>query len=147
MLKALTFVGLLLLIGCAATTGPVALPGPADIKITPAPASLPADLAAFSGTWEGTWTSPYGWLLSRLIVESVDTDSARVVYIWGDDPRGRFEGGWSRNRAKVSPGGVLEFGSSQIKFKFVMAKDKTSIEGEREQGGIIATVTMRKVGQ
>jgi len=43
-------------------------------------------------------------------------------------------------------GGKLRFGSETIKYTFEMGKDRKSIEGEREQGGEIATVTMRKEG-
>ncbi len=133
---------LLVLAGCAAT-GPVTLPGPTDVKITPPAPSVPAEIAAFSGTWEGAWG---GTLASRLIVEEVDNQSARVVYAWDDDSQGRFKGGWSRVRAKVSPGPSLEWGSG-VQFKFMMGKDRATIDGEREQGGYISTVTMKKMGQ
>jgi hypothetical protein len=139
---------LVVLGGCATTGGGSAsLPVPPDIRFTAPASAVPPELAAFSGTWEGIWSSAYGQLPSRLIVESIEKDSARVVYIWGDDPNGNFKAGWGRNRAKVIPGGKLEFGSPQVKFRFHMAEDRLTIEGEREQAGQIATVTMKKVAQ
>jgi hypothetical protein len=94
-------------------------------------------------TWEGTWD---GVLSSRLVVEEIDATSARVVYAWADDPQGRFTGGWSRIRAKILPGGALQWGSD-VKFVFKMAKDHRSIEGEREQAEHISLVTMQKIAR
>ncbi len=138
-----------LMLGGCATTGelPSSLPVPPDVAIVPPAATVPPELAAFSGTWEGTWTSAYGSLPSRLIVERIETDSARVVYVWGDDPNGYFKGGWVRNRATVRPDGKLTWSGRGITFSFQMARDRLSLEGERDQGGQIATVTMKRVAQ
>ena len=82
----------------------VALPAMAEVR----PASEPFrvnrtddfkqmnPVAAFSGTWEGAWDNA---LPSRLIVEKIDTESARVVFAWADHPQGRFQAGWSRVQA------------------------------------------------
>lgn len=122
-----------------------ALPVPTDIDINPPGSDLTPELSAFSGTWEGVWD---GVLQSRLIIERIDTTSARVVYIWGADPNGRFEVGYSRQNAKVLPGGKIEFGGSgRPYFVFTMSKDRSSISGERESKGQINTTTMKKVGQ
>jgi hypothetical protein len=117
------------------------LPAPPELRMTPPAADLPPEVAAFFGTWEGTWD---GVLSSRLVVEEIDATSARVVYAWADDPQGRFKGGWSRIRAKILPGGALQWGSD-VKFVFKMAKDHRSIEGEQEQAEHISLVTMQKI--
>ena len=117
------------------------VPGPPEVTITPPAADLLPELAAYSGTWEGAWGNV---LKSRLIVEKIDGESARVVYAWADHPQGRFKGGWARFRAKVLPGGKLQWGD-KVKFMFEMAQDRMSIEGEREEAGHVSTVIMRKV--
>jgi hypothetical protein len=119
---------------------PATLPAPPELRMTPPAADLPAELTAFFGTWEGTWD---GVLPSRLVVEEIDATSARVVYAWADDPQERFKGGWSRMRAKVLPEGTLKWGAD-VKFTFKMAKDRRSIQGEREQAEHVSLVTMQK---
>ena len=130
-----------ILSGCAAGNMTVALPNPESV-VTPPPAGLASELAAFSGTWEGMWD---GILQSRLIVETIDTKSARVVYVWGDHPSGAFKAGWQRYKAKILPEGKLQWGSS-VEFTFQMTKDRMSIKGERVRAGVISQVTMKKVG-
>ena len=117
------------------------VPGPPEVTITPPAADLPPELATYSGTWEGAWGDI---LKSRLVVEKIDAESARAVYAWADHPQGRFKGGWARVRAKVLPGGKLQWGG-KVKFTFEMAQDRMSIEGEREEAGYISIVIMRKV--
>ncbi len=121
----------------------VTVPGPPEVTITPPAADLPPELAAYSGTWEGIWDTG---LKSRLVVEKIDAESARVVYAWADHPQGRFKGGWVRVRAQVLPGGKLQWGDKRkFTFTFEMARDRMSIQGEREEAGHIVTVIMRKV--
>jgi hypothetical protein len=117
------------------------LPAPPELHITVPAADLPPEVAAFSGTWEGTWDDV---LPSRLVVEEIDTESARVVYAWADHPQGRFQAGWARVRARVLPGGTLQWGSDG-KFTFTMARDRLSINGKWEEAGHIATVIMKKI--
>jgi putative ABC transport system substrate-binding protein len=119
----------------------VPVPGPPEVTITPPAADLLPELAAYSGTWEGAWGNA---LKSRLVVEKIDAEAARVIYAWADHPQGRFKGGWTRVRAQVLPGGRLQWGD-KVKFTFEMAQDRMSIAGEREEAGYIATVIMRKV--
>src|SRR5919199_4799334 len=119
----------------------VTVPGPPEVTITPPAADLPPELAAYSGTWEGAWDNV---LKSRLVVEHIDAEAARVVYAWADHPQGRFKGGWTRVKAKVLPGGRLQWGDP-VKFTFEIAQDRMSIAGEREAAGQISTVIMRKV--
>jgi putative tryptophan/tyrosine transport system substrate-binding protein len=119
----------------------VTVPGPPEVMITPPAADLPPELAAYAGTWEGTWDNI---LQSRLDVEKIDAESARVVYAWADHPQGWFKGGWTRVRAQVLPGGRLQWGD-KVKFLFEIAPDGRSIAGEREKAGYVSTVIMRKV--
>jgi imidazolonepropionase-like amidohydrolase len=116
-------------------------PLPEDVKVVAPAADLPPELAAYSGTWEGAWGNV---LKSRLVVEQIDAETARVIYAWADHPEGRFTGGWARVRAQVLPGGKLQWGD-KVKFTFEMARDRMSIEGAREGAGEISTVIMRKV--
>jgi imidazolonepropionase-like amidohydrolase len=116
-------------------------PLPDDLKVVDPGADLPPELAAYSGTWEGAWGNV---LKSRLVVEQIDAEAARVVYAWADHPQGRFKGDWTRVKAKVLPGGKLQWGDP-VKFTFEMAQDRMSIAGEREAAGQISTVIMRKV--
>ncbi len=95
---------------------------------------------------EGYWKGPSGLLPSRLIVERIDSESAEVVYVWGDDPQGHFKAGWGRFKAKVLPRGILEFGWWHTKLVFELREDRKSIEGGRVQGGTISAATMRRVG-
>jgi putative ABC transport system substrate-binding protein len=117
------------------------VPGPPEVTITPPAADLPPELAAYAGTWEGAWGNV---LQSRLIVEQIDAEAARVVYAWADHPQGQFKGRWTRVIAQVLPGGKLQWGDKR-KFTFEMAQDHMSIEGRLEEAGHITTVIMRKV--
>jgi putative ABC transport system substrate-binding protein len=119
----------------------VTVPGPPEVTMTPPAADLPPELAAYSGTWEGAWDNV---LKSRLVVEHIDAEAARVVYAWADHPQGWFKGGWARVRAQMLPGGKLQWGD-KVTFTFEMAQDRMSIEGKREGAGRISTVIMRKV--
>jgi hypothetical protein len=114
--------------------------------MTPPAADLPREVAAFSGTWEGAWDSV---LASRLVVESITADAARVVYAWADHPREWFKGGWARVDAKVFPRGKLQWQSreSKVIFTFTLAKDWMSLTGEREEGGNVSTVIMKKIAE
>ena len=139
----------LVLTACASGQSVRPLPVPYDVAIAPPAVDLTPELALFSGTWEGAWD---GALLARLIVERIDSTSARVVYIWGDSPEGQFRAGWGRFSAKVLPGGKIQWGG-ETRFTFTLGKDRTSIHGEREQKperwentGIINVVTMQKIG-
>ena len=117
------------------------LPGPPEVHIVVPATDLPREVAAFSGTWEGAWDDV---LPSRLVVEEIDTESARVVYAWADHPQGRFQAGWSRVRAKVLPGGALQWGSDE-RFTFTMARDRLSINGKWEEAEHMSTVIMKKI--
>lgn len=126
------------------TPSTVAMPGPPEVNMAPPAADLPPEVAAFSGTWEGPWN---GVLPSRLVVESLDAESARVVYAWADYPGRCLKGGWVRVRATVLPGGKLLWGS-ESSFTFIMAEDRMHIAGEREEPAgrrNISTVVMKRV--
>ncbi len=134
------------LFGCAGPGNPFAmLPEPQDLHITPPLAGVSSEVAAFWGIWEGIWKGRTGVMASRLIVEQVDSGSAQVVYVWGDDPQGRFKAGWGRFTAKVVSGRILEFGWAQTKLVFEMGRDGRNLEGGRVQGKDLSGVIMRKV--
>jgi hypothetical protein len=128
----------------AAAVATAAIPGPTDIKIVPPAPGLAPDLAAFSGIWEGAWDDSQ--VPARLIVERIETDSARVVYGWADSPKGSVKAGWTRRSAKVLPDAKIEWGS-EPRLTFTMGKDRLSLEGEWEKGGIISTAIMKRVGK
>jgi tetratricopeptide (TPR) repeat protein len=121
------------------------IPLPTTIRIEPPVADLPPEVAAFSGTWEGRWE---GDVQGRLAVERIDAEWARVVYAWGDDPGGRFKGGWERVPAKVLPGGRLQSVDEALKttLTFEMAQDRMSIQGEHDAAGRVTKVRMQRVG-
>ena len=137
---------LMALFGCATSGDLASLPRPQDLRIIPPPAGLAPGLAALWGIWEGYWKGTGGMLPSRLIVERIDSESADVVYVWGDDPQGHFKAGWGRFRAKLNPRGILEFGWRNATLVFEMREDRKSIEGGRVQGGTISAAVMRRVG-
>lgn len=85
-------------------------------------------------------------VLACLIVERIDSESAEVVYVWGDYPQGHFKAGWGRFKAKVLPCGILEFGWWHTKLVFEMREDRKTIQGARVQGGTIPATTMRRAG-
>src|SRR5262249_1768116 len=100
-----------------------AIPRPPEGHVTPPSADLPREAAAFARTWEGAWNNVVS---SRLVVEDIHADSARVVYAWADHPQGRFPGGWMRVDAQVLPGATLYWQSKEsgATFTFTMAKDR-----------------------
>lgn len=141
MNRAILFaIGVVAIAGCATGGMGASLPTP-PVTMTPPAPDLAPELAAFSGTWEGIWD---GVLLSRLIVERIDTTSARVVYIWDNQRDFGLQAGWGRYNANVVPPAKIQWGSN-IRFTFTMSKDQMSIQGERETQGRVNTVTMKKV--
>jgi putative ABC transport system substrate-binding protein len=120
----------------------VTVPGPPEVTITPPAADLPPELAAYSGTWEGAW---HNVLQSRLVVEKIDAESARVVYAWANHPQGRFKGGCSsqdcitNGRAySTSRNCTLSAESHRPKPAAVSAAATTS-SGSRSHAGVGAT--------
>jgi hypothetical protein len=103
------------------------------------------EVAAFSGTWEGRWE---GDVPSRLVVERIDAEWARVVYAWGDDPGGRFKGDWERVPAKVLPGGRLQSVDDALKttLTFEMAQDRMNIQGQHDAAARGTKVRMQRIG-
>jgi len=137
----------MLVLGGCATPGDLlsSLPVPQEVNVVAPAADLAPQVAGFWGIWEGIWRGPHGLLPSRLIVEQIDAESAQVVYVWGDDPRGQFKAGWGRFEAKVRNGRVLEFGWLRTRMVFEMAENGRSLEGGRVQGRDVSAILMRKV--
>lgn len=142
--RTLIIVGLFLLLGAYAASGAIraTAPGHPEVKITPPPAGLAPEVAAFSGIWDGARD---GVLPNRLIVEKIHANWATIVYTWADDPTGNFKAGWARVRAKVLPDGTLHWGYPG-KFTVKLVNDGTNIEGKKEQAGGVSTFTLKKVG-
>ncbi len=124
----------------ARNTTPIA--GSPDIRVTPPSADLAPELAAFSGIWEG---GPEEVLPRRLIIESIHSNWATIVYTWAEHPTEGIKAGWMRVRAKVLPGGKLRWGFPG-RFTVELANGGLAIEGKREQAGRVSTFTMKKVG-
>lgn len=80
---------------------------------------------------EGSWSGQY---LSRLIVEHIDAGSVRVIYVWDNDPNGRYKSGFTRVNAQLIPGNKIQFVFGEITSTFEMAKDHKEIYGERRAG-------------
>jgi CubicO group peptidase (beta-lactamase class C family) len=80
-------------------------PLPDSIKIIPPANDI--NLAALSGHWYGMWDSHF--LSCQLVIESIDSNEAVVVYSWADHPSGYFKKGWVRKTAKVEPNGIIKF--------------------------------------
>jgi hypothetical protein len=135
---------LFLVLGCYVASAGIAsaIAGSPAVKITPPSEDLAPELAAFSGIWE---CHSHGVLPSRLIVEEIHPNWATVVYSWADHPTGEPKAGWARVRTKVFPDGKMQWGFPG-KFTVEVAGDGMTIEGKKEQGGRVATFTMKKVG-
>jgi hypothetical protein len=142
--RTLILVGLFVLLGGYAASGAIraTAPGRPEVKITPPPADLAPELAAFSGIWED---GRDGVLPARLIVEKIQANWATIVYTWADDPTGNFKAGWARVRAKVLPDGTLRWGYPG-KFTVKLVNGGTNIEGKKEQAGSLSTFALKKVG-
>jgi uncharacterized caspase-like protein len=121
----------------------VTVPWPPEVRLIPPSEELPPEVGALAGIWEGAWD---GILKSRLAVEQVEGQSARVVYAWAEHPSGRFKGGWVRVQATVLPPGKLQWGT-KVQFTFAMANDHMSLEGERHEGGYISIIRMKKISE
>jgi len=133
---------LILLLGVYAPLGivrPIA-PGRPEVNITPPPADLASELAAFSGVWENVQDHV---LPTRLIVEDIQPNYATITYTWTQDPSGNFKAGWARVHAKVLPGGILRWGYPG-RFTVKVVNDGTTIEGKKEQTGRVSTFTLKK---
>jgi hypothetical protein len=115
-----------------------AVPTPPLVEIVPPASSLPARVAAFSGAWAGVWSDG---IESRLIVESIDANSASVVYAWGGT-----RGGWVRVSAMISPDPELAWGSLS-RYSFRLREDGRALEGRRraQDGEEVAQIELRKL--
>ena len=121
------------------------VPLPQEIEIIPPPSDLPPEVAAFSGRWEGLWG---GERESILIVAEIDSEKAKVIYAWGDNPRMKPDKGYSKHVAKVIPGAPAKIewgGGERPKFTFKMGKDFKSIRGIREFRDSYVEITMKRV--
>ncbi len=104
-------------------------PLPNDIKIIAPAKNLPSNILSLSGHWIGRWGET---LPSQLIVERIEVESAMIVYSWGEHLSGKFNEGWSREEAKVTSLGTIEFGEG-VKFTFKIDKSGNKLYGTRKR--------------
>jgi dienelactone hydrolase len=92
--------GLRLGLGDAIHAQTPTIPLPADLKVDPPAADVPANVARFAGAWaHGAWD---GVLPHVLIVEAVDrTGGARVVYAVGDSAEAKVSRGHRRVTGRI----------------------------------------------
>ncbi len=111
-----------------------------DARVTP-------DLAALAGAWEGTWLTP-GWgpgYDGLLVVEQLDGDQATILYSWGHHQY-FSDSGWYRQRARLLPGGKLEWTRGKATLSFELAPDRKSLAGVFKADSPEASyITMNKV--
>jgi hypothetical protein len=113
---------------------------PNDISIITPNEDLSPRLTAFSGRWAGHWG---GALPSNLIVESINSEVAVVVYTWGDHPSGKFSRGWNRIKVKVVPPGKIKFGT-KVKFCFEIDVNQNVVYGTRQEQDSTSSIVMKR---
>ena len=118
------------------------VPLPDNLKMVAPDAGIPQELAALSGKWYGRWS---GALESFVIVEEIDTQRAKVIYAWGDDPIWRIQKGFSRHNATVVAGqkGAIEFGIFTAK----ISDDLSTLTVTRVSRGRVDVQDFKKVSQ
>ncbi len=79
-----------------------------DIKIIKPDETVKLEISAFSGHWIGRWGNV---LASHLVVETINNESALVVYSAGDHSEGLFKRGCGRLKAQIDENGKLRWKS------------------------------------
>jgi hypothetical protein len=119
-------------------------PFPEGVIISPPSVELPANVAAFSGAWQGTWENVRP---SRLVIESIDVDQARIAYgiVGVGRQRGAGAPASGRREATIAPDGRLTWGAL-AQFSFTISEDHQSLHGSVELPGepIVGRVTMTR---
>ena len=117
-----------------------------DIDITTPEENLPKELAAFSGCWEGKW-SDYA-TETALIVEEINTRSARIVYCLGESS-GLYTvpASCDRYHARVSPENMqIEFPVGEtLYYIFSMEKDFNQIKATKKSPLDTIEIIMDKI--
>ncbi len=120
---------------------------PPNVSVAVPDPRTPHDEAALAGAWEGTWLTP-GWgpgYEGLLVVEHLDGDQATVLYAWGHH-QSSTDSGWYRQRARLLPGGKLEWTRGKATFSFSLDADRRSLAGVfRDDSPEPSYVTMEKV--
>ncbi|MDO8283308.1 MAG: hypothetical protein Q7U10_11930 [Thermodesulfovibrionia bacterium] len=113
------FISFVVIVACSTT------PLPETINIVPPSSDVPPEVAAFSGAWQGIF---FGALNVTFVVEEINTQSANVIYSWGDSPGG--PGGYQYATANVISGPSIEWiDRNQGKITYTMNRDLNSLEG------------------
>jgi hypothetical protein len=109
------------------------------VAIAQPAAGLSPGVAAYSGAWEGRWSGAQN--TSRLIVESIDSTTATVIYSFASGPSRVVE----RLPATIGTSGELTFRLGAGTFTFSISPDRTSIDGSLTVGDrVTSRVTMRR---
>lgn len=118
---------------CAAVGGMPAVPLPKEIKIEPPSPETPKEIASCSGAWGGwwRWTATGNTTETALIVESIDSKGALVVYSRGVGADGS-QGWWSRFLGYVEEGSIVLRRGGIVR-TFTCKGNR--IDGTYEQGG------------
>ena len=135
----LALIGLVLVLTALGPAQPVPSP---DTRVAQPAKNVPSEVASLAGVWEST---PGQGFPSRLVVEKVHPEWANIVYVWEDDPNGRFQAGWVRTRAKILPGGALHW-RHPGDFTFRLSDDYTALVGRKDQAGRATTIVLRRGG-
>ena len=99
-------------------------------KISDPVSTDPPEVKELLGRWIGNW----GGLDSVLIITDVNVEDkkARVIYVWGDNPRAGVKKGYSRTVAEFKAGNkpTIRWGKTgSPQFEFVLIKGE--LEGSR----------------
>ncbi len=107
-----------------------------DVPASPSPAaSVP--LSGFAGAWQAVEA---GAIPSHIIIQHLDTFSARILYTWGD---GSADNTWLSARAKVLPDGRLYWRFPDA-FRLTLSPDGQLLIGEQESVNWKALATYRR---
>lgn len=133
---------LLLIVVGIVVSGYSSLPpaSPVEVQITPPKADVPPDVAAFSGVWEGEWNSRVPALL---IIEQVRPTWATVLHFSSSHPDGQVYDRRERVKARVLPGGKLQWGVPG-RVVLEIAANGTTLQGKRDRVGREDTITLLK---
>ena len=115
-------------------------PFPTDILISSPAENLPSKISALHGSWAGRWG---GVLPSQLVIEQIDENQAQIVYTWGESPSEKFQAGWVRSLATISPDGIISWGIETI-FRFKIDFENDVLLGTRESAQSKDRIVMRR---
>ena len=104
--------------------------------------SLTSSIANFSGHWYGRGDFS---IADQLIVESIDTTEASILYSWGDHPQGYFKNGYIRQKAIIDNEGRLIFSFDGATLKFELDKYEDVLIGNYTRGDASSKLIMNRL--